>query len=153
MVPGHLVTYWLVPLDKWSPKIWFPLTNDPWKFCPHGQIVPNQIGPPRQMVPKIFCLSKGTGWGDLEIRGPNWLGTICPGGPNASQPYQRLFSTFCSSPKTLDLQKDKASDVLEWRGNKNQQIDTSKNRHALFEDFCQILNISLSNKKQNTTGI
>ena len=55
--------------------------------------------------------------------------------------------------KVLDQQKDTASDVLEWRGNKNQQIDTSKNRHALFEDFCQILNISLSNKKQNTTGI
>ena len=26
------------------------------------------------MVPKIFCLSMGTGCDDLEIWGPNWLG-------------------------------------------------------------------------------
>ena len=59
------------PLDKWSPKIWSP-----------GQMVPNQFGPPGQMVHRTFLLSRGTDCGVPEIWGPNLLGTICPGGPN-----------------------------------------------------------------------
>ena len=51
----------------------------PNQFGPQGQIVHNQFGPSRQMVPRIFRLSRGTGCGDPEIRGPNWLGTIFPG--------------------------------------------------------------------------
>ena len=31
------------------------------------------------MVPRIFCLSMGTGSGDTEIQGLNWLGTWSPG--------------------------------------------------------------------------
>ena len=31
------------------------------------------------MVPRIFHLSRGTGCGDLEIRGPNWLGPFVQG--------------------------------------------------------------------------
>ena len=34
------------------------------------------------MVPRKFCFSRGTSFGDPEIWGPNWLGTICPDGPN-----------------------------------------------------------------------
>ena len=50
-------------------------------------MVPNQFGTSGQMVPRIFRLSRGTGCGDLEIRGPNWLGTICPAGPNFWGPF------------------------------------------------------------------
>ena len=39
------------------------------------------------MVPKIFCLSRGTSCDDCEIWGPNWLGTICPGGQNFWGPF------------------------------------------------------------------
>ena len=81
MVPGNLVPNLLVPLDKrsptnpvpldkWSPKIRCPWTNGP-----------NQFGPPGQMVPRIFPLSRGTGCWDPEIRRPNWMGTICPREP------------------------------------------------------------------------
>ena len=66
-------------------------------------MVPNQFGPPRQMVFRIFRLSKETGCGVQEIRdqigwgpfvqrtkfsgticpwGPIMIGTVCPGGPN-----------------------------------------------------------------------
>ena len=44
-------------------------------------MVPNQFGPHVKMVPRIFLSSRGTGCGDPEISGSNWLGTICPGGP------------------------------------------------------------------------
>ena len=92
MVPGHLV------LHNWSPINWFfwtngpqpilsPWTNDPPKFGPPGQMVPNQFGPPGQMVPRIFCLSRGTSCDNLEIWGPNWLGTISPWGPNFCGPF------------------------------------------------------------------
>ena len=64
-----------------------PWTNGPQKFGPRGQMVPNQFGPHGQMVPRIFLSSRGTGCGDPEIRGPNWLGTICPGGPNSWGPF------------------------------------------------------------------
>ena len=57
------------------------------KFGPHGQMVPNQFGPSRQMVPRIFRLSRETGCWDPEILGLNWLGTICPGGPNFWRPF------------------------------------------------------------------
>ena len=50
-------------------------------------MVPNKFGPTGQIVPKIFH-SSWTGYGDPEIRGPNWLGTICPWGPN-------LMGTSC----------------------------------------------------------
>ena len=39
------------------------------------------------MVPRIFRLCRGTGCGDPEIQGLNWLGTICPGGPNFGGPF------------------------------------------------------------------
>ena len=69
-----------------SKRIWSP-TIGPKKFGPHGQMVPNQFGPPGQMVPKILFLSRGTGYDALQIWGPNWLGTICPGGPNFWGPF------------------------------------------------------------------
>ena len=62
-------------------------TDCPLRFGPHGQMVPNQFGPSRQMVPRIFRLSRRTGCGDPEIQGLNWLGTICPGGPNFWGPF------------------------------------------------------------------
>ena len=34
-------------------------TPDPQKAIVPGQMVPNQCGPPEQMVPRIFCLSRG----------------------------------------------------------------------------------------------
>ena len=84
MVPRHLVPH------NGSPNDWSLWTNSPqpiqspWiigppKFGPLEHMVPNQFGPLRQMVPWIFRLSRGTGWGDTEFMGPNWLGTICPG--------------------------------------------------------------------------
>ena len=87
----------LVQKRIWSPDIWSPTIGPqligpsgqtvPNQFSPHGQMVPKQFGPPGQMVPRIFCLSRGTGCDDLEIWGPNWLGTICPGGPNFWGPF------------------------------------------------------------------
>ena len=50
-------------------------------------MVSNQFGPSGQMVPRIFFLSRGTGCGDPEIRGPNWLGAICLGVPNVWGPF------------------------------------------------------------------
>ena len=91
-VHGHLVPH------NWSPIDWSLWTNgpqpilSPWsygpqKFGPHGQMVRNQFGSPGQMVPKIFCLSRVTGYDDLVIWWPNWLGTICPRGPNFCGPF------------------------------------------------------------------
>ena len=104
--PPQLVPNWLVylldkraptnsvPMDKWSPK-----------FCPHGQMVPNQFCPPGQMVFRIFCLSKGTDCGDLETLGPNWLGSICPEGPNFLGPFvlggPNLMGTVCQGGSIL----------------------------------------------------
>ena len=48
---------------------------------------PNQFGPPGQMVPKIFYLPRGEGFCDLGIGGPDWLGAICPWGPNFWGPF------------------------------------------------------------------
>ena len=81
MVPGHLVPHNGSPIDwsLWtnSPQpIRSPWTDGPQKFGPHGQ-----------MVPRIFRLFSGTGCGDPEIQGLNWLGTICPGGPNFGGPF------------------------------------------------------------------
>ena len=99
MVPGHLVPHNWSPID-WSlwtngpQPIQSPWTNGPQKFGPHGQMVPNQFGPPGQMVPSIFRLSRGTGCGDLEIRGPNWLGKSrdqISSRPNALQPIKANF--------------------------------------------------------------
>ena len=92
MVIGHLVPHNGSPIDwsLWtnSPQpIRSPWTDGLQKFGPHEQIVSNQFGPSKQMVPRIFHLPRGTGCGDLEIRGPNWLGTICPGGPNCWGPF------------------------------------------------------------------
>ena len=92
MVPRHLVPHNWSPID-WSlwtngpQPIQSPWTNGPQKFGPHGQMVPNQFGPHGQMVPRIFLSSRGTGCGDPEIRGPNWLGTTCPVGPNSWGPF------------------------------------------------------------------
>ena len=90
----------------WSPDIWSPTIGPqligptgqtvPNQFCPHAQIDPKNLVPmdkwsPTNLVPLdkwslkysvLFCLSRGTGCDDLEIWGPNWLGTICPWGPN-----------------------------------------------------------------------
>ena len=50
-------------------------------------MVPNQFGPPGQMVPRIFCLSRAPAggqavmiwkYGDHLSRGTEFLGTICP---------------------------------------------------------------------------
>ena len=100
----------LVPKHIWSPDIWSPTIGPkfiglspsgqtvPNQFCPHEQMVPKNsvamdkwsptnLVPPGQMVHRIFCLSRGTGYDDLEIWGPNWLETICPGGPNLLGPF------------------------------------------------------------------
>ena len=74
------------PKRIWSPDIWSP-TIGPQKFGHHGQMVPNQFGSPGQMVPRIFHLSRGTGCGDPQIWRPNWLGTICTGGPTFWEPF------------------------------------------------------------------
>ena len=58
-----------------------------------------------QMVPRIFRLSRGTGCGDPEIRGPNWLGTICPGGPNSWGPFvqgDQIFGDHLSMGTEFD---------------------------------------------------
>ena len=81
--PGLPVPDFLSPWTNDPHKIDPPGQTVPIKFGPHGQMVPNQFGPPGQMVPRIFCLSRGTSCDDLEIWGPNWLGTICPGGPKS----------------------------------------------------------------------
>ena len=97
----------LEPKHKWSPDIWSS-TIGPQLICPSGQTVPNQFspqtfGPNRQMVPRIFCLSRGTGCGDLEIQRPNWLGTICQGGPNFGVcPWgPNLLRTICPGGSML----------------------------------------------------
>ena len=96
--------YTFGPKRIWSPDVWSltiglqlivpppiqsPWTNGPQKVDPHGQRVPNQFGTPGQMVLRIFRLSMETGCGDLEIRGPNWFGTICLGRPNFGGPSER----------------------------------------------------------------
>ena len=94
--PPELVPNWLVPLGKRSPTNSVPVDKWSQKFDPHGQKVPNQFGPPGEMIPRIFHLSRGTGCGDPEIGGlldqgnlilgdhcpwgPNLIRTICPGG-------------------------------------------------------------------------
>ena len=65
-----------VPMDRWSSKIWSSWTNG---------LQP--IWFPRQMVHRIFRLSRGTGCGDQEIQGLNLLGTIWPRGPNFWGPF------------------------------------------------------------------
>ena len=69
--PGHLVPYNCSLLTNGSQTIQSPWTNWPQKFGPYGK-----------MVPRIFHLYTGTGFGDPGIWGPHWLGTICPLGPN-----------------------------------------------------------------------
>ena len=75
------------PKPIWTMDIWSP-TIGPQLIGPYGQTVPNQFSPDGQMVPKNSVpmdkwsptnLSRGTGSEDPEIRGPNWLWTICPG--------------------------------------------------------------------------
>ena len=87
----------------------FLWTNGPQEFGLHGQMVPNQFGPPGQMVPGIFCLSRGTACDDLDIWGPNWLGTICPGGPHFWGPFvqgDQIFGTICPGGQKLIVQGD-----------------------------------------------
>ena len=69
------------PKRIWSLEIWSHKI-DTQLIGPYGQTVPNQFGPHGQMVPKTFRFSRGTGCGDPEIQGLNWLGTICSGGLN-----------------------------------------------------------------------
>ena len=70
------------------------------------------------MVPKIFLLSRGTGCGDLEIRGPfvqgdqilgghlsrgiNFMGIVCPesGGPEVRGSNE--FGTKCVAAEFID---------------------------------------------------
>ena len=59
---GQIVPQNLDPMDKWSPTY---------------------LGPTRQMVPFV---QRERLW-DPEIQGPNWLGTICPGGPDFWGPF------------------------------------------------------------------
>ena len=72
------------------------------KIGPHGQMVPNQFSPPRQMVPRIFGLTMRTKFiGDRLSRGINFIVIVCSrgqeirdwkcrdqmgSGPNVSQP-------------------------------------------------------------------
>ena len=75
MIPGHLVPHNGSPIDwsLWtnSPRpIWSPWTDGFQEFVPHGQMVPNQFGPPKQMVSRIFRLSRGIGCGDPNFWGP-----------------------------------------------------------------------------------
>ena len=84
LIPGLLVPHFLSP--------W---TNGPHKIDPLDKRSPSNLAlmdkwSPTNLVPLdkwslkysvLFCLSRGTGIDDLEIWGPNWLGTICPGRP------------------------------------------------------------------------
>ena len=97
--PRHLVPHNGSPINwsLWtnSPQpIRSPRTDAPQKFGAHGQMVTSQFGPPRQMVPRIFHMSRGTCCRDLEIQGVNLLGTICPWGPN-------LLGTICPGGSVL----------------------------------------------------
>ena len=92
------------PKRTWSlPPQLVPIDWSLWTIGPRP-IQPPKIWSPTNLVPLnkwslIFRLSKGTGCGNLEILGPNWLrdhlsrgtkfwGTICPWGPN-------LLGTIC----------------------------------------------------------
>ena len=75
------------PKFIWSPDIRSP-TFGPQLIGPSGQTVPNQFGPPGQMVSRICRLSRGRGSGDPKIWGPNWLGIICPNG-------MKFWGTIC----------------------------------------------------------
>ena len=72
-------------------------------------MIPNQFGPPDQMVPRIFCLSRGKSCGDTEIIGPNWSGSSCPGGPHFWGPFvqgDQIFGTICPGGQKLIVQGD-----------------------------------------------
>ena len=84
---GQMVPKNLVPLDKWSPKIWSPWTNGPQEFGPPGQVVPNQFGPRISGSPQPVPLDERNILGTICPWGPNWLGTICPFGPNFWGPF------------------------------------------------------------------
>ena len=122
--PPQLVPNWLVPLDKrsptnsvpmnkWSPKIWDNLqmlistnglyNSSLWIFFPIDKWSSNiwssgTIGPPGQMVgqmaPRIFCLSRGTGCGDLEYGDQIGLGPFVQG--------NQIFGDHLSSGTEFD---------------------------------------------------
>ena len=73
---GQMVPKNLVPLDKWSPRIWSPWTNGPQEFGPPGQMVPNQFGSHLSGSPQPVPLDERNILGTICPGGPNWLGTI-----------------------------------------------------------------------------
>ena len=85
-------------------------------------MVPNQLGSPRQIVHRIFRLSRGTGCGHPEIQGPNSLGTICPRGTNFLGPFvhgdQICWGLFVQGDQFHGdcLSKGKGSQGVEVRG-------------------------------------
>jgi hypothetical protein len=66
----------LVPLEKWSPKIWSP-----------RQMVPNQFGPHISVSPQPVPLDKLNILGTICPGETNWLGSICPWRPNLWGPF------------------------------------------------------------------
>ena len=80
------------------------MDDGPKKFCPHGEMVPNQFGSPGQIVARIFYFSRGQavgirkygdliGWGPFVL-GDQYFGTICPWGTN-------LMGTVCQGGSIL----------------------------------------------------
>ena len=95
----------MVP-HNWSPINWSLWTNSPQPILSPWTNGPPKFGPPGQMVPRIFCLSSGASFDDLEILGPNWLGTICPGGSNFWGPLvhgDKIFGDHLSMGTKFDL--------------------------------------------------
>ena len=83
----HLVSNTYGP-RTFGPQLIGPFwTNGPQPIQSSWTNGPQKFGPSGQMVPRTFFLSRGTGCGDPEIRGPNWLGTICLGLPNVWGPF------------------------------------------------------------------
>jgi hypothetical protein len=71
-----------VPMDKWSPKIWFPWTNGPHQIWSPWTNGPKKFGHPGQMVPNQFGLHISKSSQLVPLEKQNILWTICPGGPN-----------------------------------------------------------------------
>ena len=86
LVPNWLVPNWLVPqligppID-WSPIDWSPVDSlpmDKWSLTKLVFL---------DNWSRMFCMSRGKGCRDPEIRVSNWLGSNCPGGPNFWAPF------------------------------------------------------------------
>ena len=112
-------------------------------------MVPKELGPPGDMVPRMFRLSRGTGGcgnrgsklvGDYLSKGTKLLGTICPWGLNLMRPFVQGVQFYGDC-----LSRGTGSEGPEVRGSNAMQPILAERKSNRFN--FQFYNHKLHSKK------